>query len=649
VPPRGTAAEKDVAVATFLTGGQIRPQGQDVMVTGDGKRTGTKVLATGPGDFCRVAFEVARGVSEYYVYYGNPAAVNPYHWEPPVGLWLETRRYNGGDPNDLTLMKRIARGSGPSFGGDFVPSIFQGYNLFGPNEDFVSLYQGQMMIEKAGDYAFATSSDDASFFLIDGALVAQKPGWGGAVNVPTFAGASHYLAQGPHAVEYYHVQGKATAIAAAYWRRPADKYFSVLPPAVFPVPLRVEAGPVEWRGLEAAPDMALAEQGLLWLDNALIGRLTLSNRSRLPEGQDARLLWDFGDGVTSTERDPQHVYLHSGEVTVTLTLQSGGRTLSTQQRFLIGPGWPCQLGSQETDEPKYAAIAAACDPEKLAASDLVTGLDLFQDTGRGKDILRWSAALFLSDKRNQLSEAQWMRYGPLYATLLRENELAKESVQLLTLCLTAVKAPMGRGRLLLMRGDSKLDYLRLPDDAAEDYLAVLRLQGSSKDDLFRQAQIRLGDVARQKGQLDAARAEYDKALAMRPAQTGLDSAVKLGAYQQSIEQYMLNGELDTAEALIDTWEWERPHVKLDGMTTLLRARLAIERKQFSAAINEAEDLVRVNPASEQAPALLLIESDAWTALKEPEKAEDALTRLLGKYPEAPEQQDARRKMREIAK
>ena len=34
-------------------------------------------------------------------------------------------------------------------------------------------------------------------------------------------------------------------------------------------------------------------------------------------------LWDFGDGATSTEEDPSHVYLAAGEYTVTLTAENG--------------------------------------------------------------------------------------------------------------------------------------------------------------------------------------------------------------------------------------------------------------------------------------------------------------------------------------
>lgn len=44
------------------------------------------------------------------------------------------------------------------------------------------------------------------------------------------------------------------------------------------------------------------------------------------------LLWDFGDGNTSTEADPIHIYAMSGDYTVTLTAEGhGGETTATKK------------------------------------------------------------------------------------------------------------------------------------------------------------------------------------------------------------------------------------------------------------------------------------------------------------------------------
>lgn len=43
-------------------------------------------------------------------------------------------------------------------------------------------------------------------------------------------------------------------------------------------------------------------------------------------------LWDFGDGQTSTERNPVHVFSEPGEYDVTLTVSDGETTATARRR-----------------------------------------------------------------------------------------------------------------------------------------------------------------------------------------------------------------------------------------------------------------------------------------------------------------------------
>jgi hypothetical protein len=47
-------------------------------------------------------------------------------------------------------------------------------------------------------------------------------------------------------------------------------------------------------------------------------------------------LWDFGDGNTSTQPNPQHTYAASGNYTIELTASKCGLANSTQQSLQIG-------------------------------------------------------------------------------------------------------------------------------------------------------------------------------------------------------------------------------------------------------------------------------------------------------------------------
>lgn len=43
-------------------------------------------------------------------------------------------------------------------------------------------------------------------------------------------------------------------------------------------------------------------------------------------------LWDFGDGTTSSERNPVHVFAEPGTYDVTLTVSDGGTTVTAHMR-----------------------------------------------------------------------------------------------------------------------------------------------------------------------------------------------------------------------------------------------------------------------------------------------------------------------------
>ncbi|MBI3257934.1 MAG: PKD domain-containing protein [Ignavibacteriae bacterium] len=68
----------------------------------------------------------------------------------------------------------------------------------------------------------------------------------------------------------------------------------------------------------------------------------------LPANNSFDYLWDFGDGNTSAERNPHHIYIKAGTYTVKLSAWQGGKVLdkiSKQQYISI-------IGTLGTDEPK---------------------------------------------------------------------------------------------------------------------------------------------------------------------------------------------------------------------------------------------------------------------------------------------------------
>ncbi len=67
-------------------------------------------------------------------------------------------------------------------------------------------------------------------------------------------------------------------------------------------------------------------------DNCLAFPIQFKNQSFSEQGEITRYLWDFGDGNTSTEFEPTHIYEKPGRYTVRLTVQDGnGCNKQTEQ------------------------------------------------------------------------------------------------------------------------------------------------------------------------------------------------------------------------------------------------------------------------------------------------------------------------------
>jgi PKD repeat protein len=61
--------------------------------------------------------------------------------------------------------------------------------------------------------------------------------------------------------------------------------------------------------------------------------VTFSNTSR---GEYADSQWAFGDGGTSTEENPTHIYTAVGSYTVTLSVSGpGGSGIETRPRYIL--------------------------------------------------------------------------------------------------------------------------------------------------------------------------------------------------------------------------------------------------------------------------------------------------------------------------
>ncbi|RMF94378.1 MAG: PKD domain-containing protein [Planctomycetota bacterium] len=335
-----------VIVVEFWHHGLISPKGDNVVVAAGSDFVPTRVLQLGPGDFCRLAFQ-ANGSSSYEILYGGdplPEGALP-KWTAEVGLLLETREYRDCNLNNLDSIRQAFNQATP-IGADFVDGVAHAGNIFEYRPGgYFSRYSGTLYIESAGTYGFLTTSQDASFLLIDGKLVVAAPGrhrperW-----AKPGMRKDIQLTAGPHTFEYYHVATTQEGMAVAAW----EVNPKAAKPAPVAIPKEVFRAHLVARGTVGRP--ALAKQSLVpdfrikilcdvpLPDNPtpLVGVQFYDNS---PTGLLAggKVTWDFGDGQTSSELTPMHVYLKPGLYTVRETIRRAGRDFEIVNRVYVHP------------------------------------------------------------------------------------------------------------------------------------------------------------------------------------------------------------------------------------------------------------------------------------------------------------------------
>ena len=120
-----------------------------------------------------------------------------------------------------------------------------------------------------------------------------------------------------------------------------------------------DKGYVEWRKMLPPPTQdsgnifiaALVPHVAFDAGNiAGVAPLTVTFTNRSWEG-DRSYMWNFGDGASSTDKDPAHTYLHSGVYSVTLTVNGLSSAVSERKYGLVRVGSPTSVASSSVSFP----------------------------------------------------------------------------------------------------------------------------------------------------------------------------------------------------------------------------------------------------------------------------------------------------------
>ncbi len=625
----GLGPDTELAHVRFPAAMNIVKGGADVRVVADGEVIPRTVMWAAPGEMCGVVFKLVKKTRTYYVYYGNPEAKDPGGAVDVSDLLtLEVWDRPQGPNNTWEQYKKLYDSRKNLHGRGVRATIWDGFNPYGPSRNFLSVYRGRVICKQAGEYTFATASDDSSFLFIDGRLVVQWPGSHGA-QAGTWGRYSGKitLEKGTHKIEYYHESGAPGQAAVAGWKPPGAERLGLLREYDFVRPKKGNTVRFERRGREVTALFSYRKLSSIQTSGESFFFFKMKDRSSVPRSG-AEYAWDFGDGTTSSAKEPEHVFGGEQRFKVTLTVKTDKGTDSVVRivdtRVLF-------LDTQRIHQAKYLRVAEDYDIEKMSADAAKRFAVLY-------DLADWFGHMarcfrVVLNKDSSLSDKTWMEYRYKLATALFEEGVEAEAGKIFREIserrvskYIAANARLGLARTTLFNNstDARAAAEKVIADFGENYRTICR-----------KAEILIGDTWRVEGDRAKAKAAYERSEEYR-VMRGDEKASKAGYYAQTAEHYIHQKYYRWALKIVRAWEEEYPLERLTGYTATLKARAWCGLKKYDLALREMETLVKACPSSNHAPGALMITAEIYANKKDFAKAKAALGRIVSDYPESAE-------------
>ncbi len=677
----------EIGAAEFHHQGLIADDGKNVLVlTADRKPVPTRVLQQGPGDFSRVAFQTAGQEREYLLFYGGkpPKPDDVPQWASRAGLLLEIHEYRQCNLNSFESVKQAFETSRP-IGSGYVASVEHGSNPFTLTPaPFLSRYSGTLNIATSGKYGFLTSSEDCSFLLVDDQVIVAAPGRHGPEPHAKPGNRNEVeLQAGAHKFEYYHAASGPSTMMLAVWE-PSPAGQKPAPVAIPPAAFRADSvgpvlvGPPETEQEKLLPHFAFEITGSVPLpDNPqhLLGT-QFQNLSPAALQTKSKILWDFGDGQTSDQPSPEHVYLRPGLYPVSLSIQRGTKKLETAYTLQI---------DQRQDRPKdlhqldrYLPILQTYDPARLDAASLQqlvsaylwkaelvvnptegaapksadgsgdTPVDLAEETRQLAEREKAAAEYLIravntakaafAEKSAAVGDQPLFELAQLAAPIARDQlGDSRTAGQIWHSASQRISRPDLRAACQLEAADIALNDLLLPDYAKGllDTATATIGQGETGVVVPRLHRV-WGDYYAATG--DAARARKSYSDADRLTQSDRSHMERIawqGAHSRSTEHCLKTGRYGQAAQQLRAWQRDFPSEKLEGYMHLLFARYWAGRENYAAAIALANQILVVNPDSPYADRLLAVAAECEEKQGHMDRALATIESLLHDYPGSP--------------
>ncbi|MGW8257547.1 MAG: PKD domain-containing protein, partial [Thermoguttaceae bacterium] len=682
----------NVVVTDFYHHGEISADGANLVVATRGQLVPCKILQLGPGDFCRLAFQPIEGRSEYEILYGGkPPGELPPAWTSQDGLLLETRHFRKCNLRNLDSIRKVFQRSAV-YGADYVDGVFQQGNPFSLNrKGFFSKYSGYFNVPKQGKYGFWTSSRDASFLLIDDKLLSAAPGRHGPMRRALPGTRKDVeLSPGAHKFEYYHVAvGPRAVMSVAFEPNPTDQTPrpQLIPPEVFNAQrvAHLPARDLSLRNSKLSPDFIMLIDGEALLPDESMPLIDVLFSDLSPETliKHGKAHWDFGDGQTSDELNPEHVYLRPGLYTVkhSFRLPGNSKTFEIANRLEIDrPSLYSKEKPHELDY--YLKLLETYDPRKLDADSLRRLVLAYQSEAtqmriRAEDALsapadpnlnpddpkaklraKKDSEFFMANARVYLTRAFRSGITAFHGESTAEGD--EDLMKLARLLDSIARCGLGNSAEALQIWQGAVGRVKTPESKAECQLAAADilvndlLQVKQAKPLLEEAAARMEKTGKKEGSLHstlariegdyfaavgngpAARKAYAKAEKLLPAQRKfIESTAVQGAHSRATEEFIRTGQLDRAAEELRAWQREFPTDKIDGYLTLMQARYWAAREKYVQAIAQTQRIQTINPDSAYVDRLLFLAADCQMRLGHKDRAVAKLHLLEKNCPGSP--------------
>ena len=358
--------------------------------------------------------------------------------------------------------------------------------------------------------------------------------------------------------------------------------------------------------------------------------------------------WDFGDGLTSRERDPLHVYMLPGRYEVKHT--AAGADQGSDSFTLTIEVKPLQ---QDQDfsfarRQKFWPWVKDYPVDKLTTEQLLAFRSFLKEIEQPRRV--FDAGIELDRRRAQLDKAQLYAVALDLAEYYREplrNWQAAEKYYLLALDQCGKQDIERRADIRFKLADLHFYYA---GDAAKAKAELAAL----KDDLpksdarrRRKAALRIGDIERDNGRLDAARKIYLEAESDPAFLPKEPRAVADGRFAQQTEAELRQGDGDAALAQLDEWLWLFPTKRLDGPPVVLRLKAQLLRKDYAEVRREAATYLKFATDVDCVPQVQVLAGQACAAMGEKDAARKFFQGVIEKWPESPAVAEAKKGLEQL--